>query len=1142
MRRGYFSSACILLGSWLLGCSYMPESEQSRADSVFVKVAANEGTGGNGPIHPLKECSTQADCPGIITPCKWPVCAHGACTFAYEPRGNGTEEQTRGDCRANLCDGFGALVAINATYDISDDGNPCTEDLCDSGSISQPIHVPSAARTKCSVNGGRMCDGAGSCVECISGTDCVSGVCQQNGCVPASCADNTLNGQETDVDCGGAECGDCADGRICALGADCLSHVCTAGTCASPACNDQIENGSETDIDCGGITCAPCGPNEECSVDADCTGGSCSGAYCLPTCTDGVKNANETDIDCGGPTCAPCAIDLACSISTDCTSLVCENGTCAAPSCGDTIHNGSETDVDCGGNTCGPCSDGLVCNVASDCVSGVCLGAICQMPSCQDNVKNGGEFDVDCGGGCPTGCAAGTPCVLHTDCAFNACVEGFCQATSCGNGVVDATEACDDGNIDGGDCCAVNCQLEPDCEIEPNGQITSPNTLPSSGTMKAQIIPAGDGDYFRFTVANTSDVQLEIFEGYSGSSCPTAHTAIELVHPMFGTIASDLDDGPGGCSRIHAFPDAGARRLTPGINYYIHVWRPDGLELPAYHLVLTTIAECGDGVKEGTEQCDDGNTTDRDGCSSSCVLDTSWEMEPNNCPMPNGLYDLGIQDMLVSGAISPIGDKDCFAFTLPARADVAFETFDGSGPGSCNAIDTQLQLYDANCGSPLGTAQDWGGIGACAKLDPAFDNQVRHLSAGTYAICVNDSGNDDTISGHTLLGTVTALCGNQIEEGTETCDHGPGGSSSCSPDCQRYPRCGDGFRDNPEACDDGNTLSGDGCNNNCTAVEMGYVCGFVGGTCLAICGDNYQTTSEACDSANRANGDGDFCDSACTPELAPTAETEPNDSYAYANVNPAIANISTTLTGAITPTGDRDIFKFVLPSASVVRFETFDNGGVTCTGAIHTDLRVINSSFNLVGFAPTGTGIAGCAQYVRYLNAGTYYVQVEESGNNATIGAYKLQVKILSNSGAESEMNDNVFHADPAVGGDYFVSGSHQIQSDPDFYAVVVPAGRSLRAEIIEGDESETCESYDMDSYMELYDPTGTQLLASDHDDGRGGCSLIDGTGTAAGISPRDFRAANLSAGTYYLQVRASAAVQDSPRGQFEYRLAVTIR
>ena len=34
---------------------------------------------------------------------------------------------------------------------------------------------------------------------------------------------------------------------------------------------------------------------------------------------------------------------------------------------------------------------------------------------------------------------------------------------------------------------------------------------------------------------------------------------------------------------------------------------------------------CGDSSIEASEECDDGNTTDGDGCDSTCVAETGWE-------------------------------------------------------------------------------------------------------------------------------------------------------------------------------------------------------------------------------------------------------------------------------------------------------------------------------------------------------------------------------------------------------------------------------------------------------------------------------------------------------------------------------------
>ena len=71
------------------------------------------------------------------------------------------------------------------------------------------------------------------------------------------------------------------------------------------------------------------------------------------------------------------------------------------------------------------------------------------------------------------------------------------------------------------------------------------------------------------------------------------------------------------------------------------------------------------------------------------------------------------------------------------------------------------------------------------------------------------------------------------------------------------PVCGDGtnagtiLQSDVEECDDGNTMSGDGCSANCT-VEEGYACPALGGACSMLpagwtCSPNYYGTDDGCD-------------------------------------------------------------------------------------------------------------------------------------------------------------------------------------------------------------------------------------------------------------------------------------------------------
>jgi cysteine-rich repeat protein len=1188
------------------------------------------GAGGSGG------CEAAEDCPGTDTDCQTRSCSNGVCGFIYEPSGKATADQTPGDCKTSVCDGMGATSSQDADADILDDQNPCTEDTCAAG---QPSNAPLAAGTACSNDGtGKLCDGAGECVECVGAADCSSKVCMMNQCVPATCADAVKNGSETDTDCGGPDCANCLDGKACAASDDCLSGVCSGGVCQAPTCTDQVKNGAETDLDCGGA-CSPCAPGLGCGQDSDCVGGSCSGSTCLPTCTDQVKNANETDVDCGGPQCAVCGDGETCAVGSDCVGKVCSGGVCQAAACSDMVQNGTETDVDCGGPACSGCGAGLTCGGASDCASLVCAGGVCSAAtcldavknggesdidcggpdcakcgdgyqcgssgdclnsvcgngfcleaSCTDNVKNGSETDVDCGGTCdvcaileacsvPADCVSGIcsngacaaptcsdmvkngaesdvdcgggacpfcpdslGCVSGADCGSGVCTNKVCAPTVCGDAIKGAAEQCDDGNALSGDCCSATCSLEANCEVEVNdnpGKGLVSATFPQTGLIKARIMPIGDIDYLAISVTSVIDLKIETFQGFTAGACTSIDTQMQFLAANGQTqVAYDDDDGLGFCSLIDPAVDTGVRQLAPG-TYFVRVneYGNNGT-IPAYSVQLTATATCGNGIKEGYEQCDDGNQSNNDNCSTLCKIVTTPEVEPNNmCLAANGPTAVGLTgNPFLSGTITPIGDNDWFAFTVPATADVVFETFDANGPGACVSTDTEIQVFKADCVTPLGAAQNIGGLGSCAKLTPTVDAQVRHIPAGTYYVRVNEYQNNATLAGYTLQASLTALCGNGVKEGFEECD----GGATCDANCDRIPTCGDAFVDAPEVCDDGNAAAGDGCDPTCSAVEPGFQCSPVGGPCVTTCGDAMVLGTEQCDDGNLANGD--LCDSACTLETPPIAEVEPNNTSADADARAndptpiLISGVSTTIAGTITPLADVDRFKIALASDSVVRFEVFDATGNNCPAGMTTTLRVYNAAGAQL-YTDNTSGIQSCSAIVINMVAGSYYVQVEETGNNALIAAYRLQVRVQTSVGAESEVNDSPNLADPLGGpSEVFVLGSHQVNVDADLFGIYVPAGRSVRAEVIEGG-AETCESNGIDSRLTLVSPAGVELVTDD-DAGRGFCSMIDGTG----VTPLHAAAKNLAGGIYFLNVRASTFSQSGPGGQFDYRLVVTIR
>jgi hypothetical protein len=294
---------------------------------------------------PVGTCSLPSDCPLAGNACFLRLCVGGLCALTDAPAGTLVSSQVAGDCKQVQCDVNGDTMEAPAN-DPFDDGSDCTQDLC-AGSAVQ--HNPVQQRMPCQ---GGVCDGAGTCVECIDNMECTGlNLCNANKCVPPTCIDTLKNALETAVDCGGPDCNPCGDNETCAVDDDCVSKVCSVDlTCAAPTCGDEVTNGNETDVDCGGAgECDRCPDTAHCMDASDCRSKVCQGSLCLaPTCIDGVLNGTEAALDCG-PSCPPGSCDNGepCTEASQCLSKVCSE-VCQEPTCEDEVQNGTETGIDCG--------------------------------------------------------------------------------------------------------------------------------------------------------------------------------------------------------------------------------------------------------------------------------------------------------------------------------------------------------------------------------------------------------------------------------------------------------------------------------------------------------------------------------------------------------------------------------------------------------------------------------------------------------------------------------------------------------------------------------------------------------------------------------------------------------------------------
>jgi hypothetical protein len=187
--------------------------------------------------------------------------------------------------------------------------------------------------------GGPTCPGCQLNYECNVNSDCAGGLFCVTGAgvcgltQTIGCSDGLVDQGETDVDCGGTQCPHtCASGKQCTSDNDCQPGLNCVGsfpaTCAPPpsTCSNGIVDGDETDIDCGGPTCPACQLDYDCNVNSDCA----SGLFCVTGagvcgltqtigCSDGLFDQGESDVDCGGTQCPhTCASGKTCNSDNDC--------------------------------------------------------------------------------------------------------------------------------------------------------------------------------------------------------------------------------------------------------------------------------------------------------------------------------------------------------------------------------------------------------------------------------------------------------------------------------------------------------------------------------------------------------------------------------------------------------------------------------------------------------------------------------------------------------------------------------------------------------------------------------------------------------------------------------------------------------
>ncbi len=337
---------------------------------------------------------------------------------------------------------------------------------------------------------------------------------------------------------------------------------------------------------------------------------------------------------------------------------------------------------------------------------------------------------------------------------------------------------------------------------------------------------------------------------------------------------------------------------------------------------------CGDGRVRGDEECDDGNRSDGDGCSSGCVVEVGFSCLgvpsvctddsdndgvsnlEDNCPNDSNPDQLDSD----GDGIGDVCDTDADADGLTDSEERSL----GTDPGDPDTDDdglTDFEEVEAATPKMLNPAVDTDPVDADTDDDGIADGEERIAGADDVITDpLRADTDEDGLADGLETGVIAPVLAGVSDRGlisyrgtdpasfvadqdptTTTdptdADTDDGTVSDGIEDTNRNGRvdgrerdpsnpgddipCGDGRVLDEEECDDGRRIDGDGCSSVCT-VERGYLCRQEPSQCredrdedgVADSDDNCVDDPNPGQVDDDGDGIGDVCDPATTRQVA----------------------------------------------------------------------------------------------------------------------------------------------------------------------------------------------------------------------------------------------------------------------------------